>query len=280
MHPFLGNAAPARAQATTAIRLFVPSELRRRGNWLSHGQSLRVTVLGTSLATVGLRCPRCNGQHNRALREDEFECTSNVVVGEKLVGIVPPNPYQPFEIPVFDPVYGACGHRFTGQQGRERAQINAAQAVAERADRVRVEEARRREQARAEKRWQMEAEVSAAVDARLPALPHPTSPGARRPTLDFYSLAGLIAYGLVGSLILWGVLAMKAAPAPLPLAGVIGTAALAPFLVQWWRQNPGARAKHAVALEAFERATREAAERHRAREQLRDSLAANRLRMD
>jgi hypothetical protein len=157
----------------------------------------------------------------------------------------------------------------------------AAQAVAERADRARVEQARRQEQARAEKRRRKEAEISAAVDARLPALPQPTSPGARRPTLDFYWLAGLIAYWLVGSLILWGVLAMKAAPAPLPLAGVIGTAALAPFLVQWWRQNLGARAKHAVALETFERATREAAERHRAREQLRESLvAADRIRME
>jgi hypothetical protein len=118
--------------------------------------------------------------------------------------------------------------------------------------------------------------IAAEVDARLPGLPTPDKPSALSPEVNYLWLSGLVGYWLLGTLVLWGVLAGAHSHTAKSTALTITSLVLAVALVQWWRHHAGLKAAHKAAWKTYEAAARGAAERTAAREQLRTSLWSTR----
>jgi hypothetical protein len=59
-------------------------------------------------------CPECAGRERRLLSPGFYECTSQKLIGEKLIGVVPPGQAGagPAGVPVYEPEYVVCGFRY------------------------------------------------------------------------------------------------------------------------------------------------------------------------
>ena len=246
-----------------------------------------------------MQCPICNGHAVQALGGDRFECVSQVRVGDKLVGVVPPNPYQPFEIPVFHSTYAPCGHRFTGEQAAAardkrtrtaRRQAEAAHLQAE-AERSRAKEVRARsEAARAQahakavefaQRRAWEDERDAKVDEALPIVPRPDAPVPSRARPTKYLIRTALGSVVLG----WALTAISAGPGSslgdedvqrLWLAITAGSFVLSVLVGVIWAA--WAPVRRAVTELSYERRVRACDEREEARERLRAALDSTRQR--
>ena len=152
-----------------------------------------------------MQCPRCGGMENRPLDRGSFECISQIALGDRLIGVVPANPYQPFEVPVYHPTYGPCRHQFTEQEAisafearaqASRAQQEAARARAKAAETQRVAVERRREWEEARDATILEDLPHIAVPAHPGGRPHDSEP-------DAFWFAGFIPYWIGCTLVLW-----------------------------------------------------------------------------
>jgi hypothetical protein len=120
------------------------------------------------------------------------------------------------------------------------------------------------------------AAVDAEVDARLPALVPLVRSGGQRPDTDFFWLGGLIAYWVVGTLVLWFILAASHVASSRDVAIVVASAVFVGFIAHWWLHHARLRAEHRALLEAVERRPVEIAAREAEREELRARLWAER----
>lgn len=211
-----------------------------------------------------MQCPARGGQSARARDTNHFECTSQVFAGEELVGVAPRNPYQPFEVPIYRPVYRYCGHVFTAhdaaaasarrlEQARQEREAARAQAAREQAREA--EEVRRRA-------W--EDERDAAILKELPTISAPP-PGPRPYDSDPDAgwFLGFIPYSIGGTAVLWFILVtyMELPPQDaIAPAAIVASAAYLVVLGFWLirafrrrRSYAAAVKKHGAAVEAERR---------------------------
>lgn len=171
----------------------------------------------------------CGGHQLRPLGGDRFECVAQLPRGEQLVGVVPRGPYQPVEVPVYQPVYGPCGHRFTGQQASAADEERSRQALHQ-ANVARVQsETARAEAAKREQQRAWEQSRDAKVNEALPPLPRPPPP----PPLEMAPMKYL-RRSVLGSVVLgW---AVTVAVSPKHFSSALGD----PKIVHAWATIAGA----------------------------------------
>jgi hypothetical protein len=227
-----------------------------------------------------MQCPTCAGQQLQAAGADRFECVSQIQVGEKLVGVVPRGPYQAFEIPVYHPVYRACGCVFSAQQAADAAERRVrARRAEEDAARARAdtERARRAEESA---RLALERARDLEVNEVLPKLPRPAMPAPFEAGLMTF-LPRVAAWTLVSG---W-VLTIAITPhhfnskfrdpyVDRVCAVATGTSFVCGMIAAAiaWRRG---RVRHARAQRLYTRDMRAAGDRDQRRERLRESLRAN-----
>ncbi len=118
--------------------------------------------------------------------------------------------------------------------------------------------------------------VSADVDAQLPVIAEPGRPGSLPVDVDYIWLSGLTAYWIVGTLVLWGVLAIAHAQPAKALAIVVATLVFAGYVAHWFDHHAKLKAAKRDEWVKYEVRSREAVERKEAREALRQALWATR----
>lgn len=118
--------------------------------------------------------------------------------------------------------------------------------------------------------------VSAEVDAQLPVIAEPGQPGNLPVDVDYFWLSGLIAYWVIGTLVLWGILAMIHAQPAKAIAVVVSSVVFAFYMAHWWDHHAKLKAEKRDKWLKYELRSREAVERREAREQLHQTLWAAR----
>lgn len=118
--------------------------------------------------------------------------------------------------------------------------------------------------------------VSADVDAQLPVIAEPGRPGSLPVDVDYIWLSGLAAYWIIGTLILWGVLAIAHAQPAKTLAMVVTTIVFVGYVTHWLDHHAKLKTAKRDEWVKYEVRSRVAVERKEAREALRQSLWAAR----
>lgn len=116
--------------------------------------------------------------------------------------------------------------------------------------------------------------VSEEVEAQLPVIAEPGRPSSLPVDVDYLWLSGLVAYWIIGTLVLWGILAMAHAQPAKTLAIVIASVVLARFVAQWFDHHSKLKATERDRWLKYEQGRRDAVERQEAREELRQALWA------
>jgi uncharacterized membrane protein len=114
-----------------------------------------------------MRCPKCCGSSQRLLAPGSYECTSQTrVVGQTLVNVVPAGVSGPIPVPIYKPVYGPCGHRYTQKDSLAAQRAAAKQVKTEQQYRAFERECREADQERREAEQQYRTEAIAAWEAK------------------------------------------------------------------------------------------------------------------
>jgi hypothetical protein len=228
-------------------------------------------------ATVEImQCPVCGGNSARSDGRDRFVCTSRVRLRDELVGVVPANPYQPFQVPVYQPVYRPCGHRFTSQDASRADERRLARVREEERARQAEAEVTRLREAEAATRRDWEDARDAEILWKLPSIPVPRHPGNAPYAAEqlIFVILGFVPYWIGGTLLLWFLpFAGEEGPTQsgLILSAIVAGAACALVVGVHFLREARERRTHAVALRAHETAV----QAERAREAERDRLRAS-----
>jgi hypothetical protein len=219
-----------------------------------------------------MQCPSCTGVNVVSEGNGRYQCRSQIRMQDRLVGVVPMNPYQPFEVPVYEPVYRTCGYTFTAEESaaanehRERARQEQAEAARIRAaaERERAAEAARHSA------WEQAREAQ--IDRELPSIKVPRHPGGLTSDAkpDAFWFVGFIPYWIVGTLVVWlfifGLEGDRFGPAAF-LGALPYLAWLGAMLLKAYRL----RDEHRRAVDAHESAKAAERQRERERQALRDA---------
>jgi hypothetical protein len=114
--------------------------------------------------------------------------------------------------------------------------------------------------------------VSAEVDAQLPVIAEPGRPSSLPVDVDYIWLSGLVAYWIIGTLALWGILAMAHAQPAKTLAIVIASAVFAGYVAHWFDHHSKLKAAKRDQWLKYERRSIEVVERKEEREELHQAL--------
>ena len=118
--------------------------------------------------------------------------------------------------------------------------------------------------------------VSAVVDAQLPVIAEPGQPSSLPVDVDYYWLSGLVVYWIIGTWVLWGILAIAHAQPAKALAIVIASAVFAGYVAHWFDQHSKLKAAKRDQWLKYERRSIEVVERREEREELHQVLLETR----